>query len=83
MRTKAFNISLPKTLIDLTDDTAKKEFRNRSELIREALWVYLKNKKEWNELLTYGKRQGRKIDIKSEEDVDRIVYESRHGRRSG
>lgn len=81
MVTKSFNISLPKTLVDLADDAAEKEFRNRSELIREALWVYLKDKKQWNELFAYGKRQGQKIGIKSEKDVDRIVYESRHGKR--
>lgn len=83
MRTKSFNISLPKTLVDLTDSQAEKEFRNRSELVREALWVYLKNKEDWKEILAYGKRQGRRVGIKSEKEVDRIVYESRHGKRSG
>lgn len=83
MRTKSFNISLPKTLVDLADSRAEKEFRNRSEFIREALWVYLKNKEDWKELLAYGRRQGQKMGIKSEKDVDRIVYESRHGKRSG
>lgn len=81
MVTKSFNISLPKTLVDLADSAAEKEFRNRSELIREALWVYLKNKENWNELLKYGKERGRKIGIKGEEDVNRIVYEVRHGKR--
>ncbi len=83
MRSQSFNISLPKTLVDLADDRAGKEFRNRSELIREALWIYLRDKEDWKELLAYGKRRGRKMGIKSEKEVDRIVYESRHGRRSG
>ena len=83
MRAQSFNISLPKTLVDLTDSRAEKEFRNRSELIREALWIYLKDKEDWKELLAYGKRRGRKAGIKSEKEVDRIVYESRHGKRSG
>lgn len=79
MVTKSFNISLPKTLVDLADSAAEKEFRNRSELIREALWVYLKNKENWNELFAYGKRQGKKMGLKSAQQVDQIVSKFRHG----
>lgn len=83
MRVKAFNIALPKDLVEKIDKAAKKEYRNRSELIRQAVWVYLKDREEWEKLFDYGKRIGKKMGIKSEEDVNRIVYQYRHGRKSG
>lgn len=81
MQTQTLNIVLPNELIKRVDQLAKKEYRNRSELIREALRVYLKDKAEWEQIFEYGKKVGEKMGIKSEEDVDRIVYEYRHGRK--
>lgn len=82
MNTQTLNISLPKDLVKKVDELAKKEYRNRSELIREALRVYLSDKKEWNDLLDYGKKVGKKMGIKNEEDVNKIVYEFRHGKKT-
>lgn len=82
MTTQTFNIALPKELVEKVDEAAKREYRNRSELIREALRVYLKDMKEWDDLFKYGRRMGKKMGIKSEEDVSRIVYEYRHGKGS-
>ena len=82
MNTQTLNISLPKDLVKKVDELAKKEYRNRSELIREALRVYLSDKKEWNDLLDYGKKVGKKMGIKNEADVNKIVYEFRHGKKT-
>ncbi len=82
MQTQTLNIALPKDLVQRVDAVAKKEYRNRSELIREALRVYLTDKQEWYDLLDYGKKIGKKMGIKSEEDVNKIVYEFRHGRKT-
>ena len=81
MQTQTFNIALPSNLVKKVDERAKKDYKNRSELIREALRIYLQDMQEWEEILEYGKKMGRKAGIKSEEDVDRIVYEFRHGRK--
>lgn len=81
MQTQTLNIALPKELVKKVDQVAKKEYRNRSELIREALRLYLKNLQEWDEIFEYGKKIGKKMGIKSEEDVNKIVYEFRHGRK--
>lgn len=82
MQTQTFNISLPKELVKKVDRVAKKEYRNRSELIREALRVYLNDMENWEKIFAAGKEAGREAGIKSEEDVNRIVYEYRHGRKS-
>lgn len=81
MQTQSFNIVLPKELVRKVDAVAKKEYRNRSELIREAARVYLERRMEWDELFAYGRAAGKKLGITSEEDVNRIVSEYRHGKK--
>ncbi len=80
MQTQTFNIALPKELVKRVDGQAKKEYKNRSEFIREALRVYLKDDERWEELFSYGKRMGKKAGIKSEKDVNKIVSDFRHGK---
>lgn len=80
INTKTLNIALPKDLLTQVDLAAKKEYRNRSELIREALRVYLKDQQEWGKIFAYGRQQARKIGVKKSADVDRIVADYRHGR---
>ena len=82
MQTQTLNIALPKELVKKVDQAAKKEYKNRSELIREALRIYLKDMEEWADLFKYGREVGKQMGIKSEEDVDKIVYEYRHGKGS-
>jgi len=81
MSVQTLNISLPKELVKKVDTQAKKEYRNRSDLIRQALRVYMGNRQEWDDLLAYGKKIGKKMGIKSEDDVNRIVEEYRHGKK--
>jgi len=81
MQSQTLNIALPKELVKKVDEAAKREYKNRSELIREALRVYLKDMEEWKQIFKAGKEAGKKAGIKSEVDVDRIVYEYRHGKK--
>ena len=82
MATQTLNIALPEELVKKVDEAAKREYKNRSELIREALRVYLKDMEEWEDLFKYGREIGKKMRIRSEKDVDKIVYEYRHGKSS-
>lgn len=82
MQTQTFNIALPKDLVKKVDTQAKKEYKNRSELIREALRVYLSDQEEWQEIFKAGEKAMKGMGIKSEEKVNKIVYEYRHGRKS-
>lgn len=82
MQTQTFNIALPKDLLIKVDSLAKKEYRNRSELIREALRVYLSDKQEMQELFTNSAKAMRSMEIKDEEQVNNIVSDYRHGRKS-
>lgn len=80
MQTQTFNIALPAELVQKVDIAAQKEYKNRSELIREALRIYLKESSEWEEIFAYGKKQGKKAGLKSEEDVNKLVAMTRHGK---
>lgn len=81
MQTQTLNISLPKDLVKKVDQQAKVEYRNRSELIRQALRVYLKDKEDWQQIFKAGRKAMKEMGIKSEEEVNKIVYEYRHSRK--
>lgn len=78
MQTQTLNIALPKELVKKVDEVAKKEYRNRSELIRTALLSYLKDQEQWNQIFKAGEKAMKDMDIKGEEEVNKIVYEFRH-----
>ena len=82
MKTQTLNIALPKELVKKVDRVAQKEYRNRSELIREALRTYLQDKLEWEDIFKIGEKAMKQMGIKNEKQVDEIVYEFRHGRKS-
>lgn len=80
MSSKTFNIVLPEELVKQADKVAKSEFKNRSELIREALRVYVARKKNWDEAFNLGDQYASQNGVKSEEEVAQIVREYREGR---
>lgn len=82
MNTQTLNIALPEDLVKKVDALAKKEYRNRSELIREALRTYIRNNERWEELFTYGNSVAKKLGITNEEEVNKIVTEYRHDKNS-
>ena len=61
------------------EKTAKQESRTRSELVREALRQYLWGRR-WNTIRRYAEQSARAAGIR-EEDVDRVVHESRSAKR--
>ena len=81
MQTQTLNIALPKDLVKKVDEVAKSEYRNRSELIREALRIYINRMDEWNQIFKAGRETAKKMGITSEKQIEDIVYEFRHGRK--
>lgn len=78
MNTQTLNIALPFDLVKKVDEVAKKEYRNRSELIREVLRAYIEDKTEWETIYKLGEKVMQEMGIKSEEEIDQIVYDYRH-----
>jgi predicted transcriptional regulator len=58
---------------------AKKESRTMSELVREALRHY-ERRSWWDDVNAYGRSRAQRQRI-GEQDVDRIIHESRAARR--
>ena len=81
MKTQTLNIALPKDLVSKVDTLAKKEYRSRSELIRESLRSYIEERAQWEQVFASGEKTMKEMDIKSEKEADKIVYEFRHKRR--
>ena len=78
MTTKTFNISFPKLLADEIDKKAREQFGSRSDFLRMAAVKYLREEREFKELMTYGKRFGKTADHQTEEDLaDYITAERR------
>lgn len=72
--TKILNISLSKELYKEIEDTAKQENRTKSELLREAFRQYASNKR-WSQIRAWGDETARRMGIKDEEDIDKILHE--------
>ena len=70
-------ISLPPKLYRDTVRMAKEHGMTRSELFREALRRFRKEEQEWQDLAAYGRRKAQEAGIKTEEDVERVIDESR------
>lgn len=82
MQTQTLNISLPTELVKKVDQLARREYRNRSELVRQALRIYLERRMAWDRIFEAGEKAAKRMGIKSEEEIDKIVYEFRHGKKT-
>jgi metal-responsive CopG/Arc/MetJ family transcriptional regulator len=74
--TKTWTVSLPPNLVREAERTAREEHRTKSELVREALRLYL-DERRWRKLQRKTALQAQALGIRTEEDVDRLVHEVR------
>lgn len=72
MDRQVVSISLYKKYLRKLDQMSKKEDKSRSQLIRELIDKY-ETDKLWGEIYEIGRRTAKKFNIKSEEDVLRII----------
>lgn len=79
MQTQIINLSIPKPLLKVLDQQAKREVKTRSELLRDAVRAYLSRRAELEEILEYGNTQAKKLGIKPD-DVEAIIDEYRQGK---
>ena len=72
MDRQVISISLYKKYLNKLDQMSKKEDKSRSQLVRELIDKY-ETDKEWEEIYEIGRKTAKKFNIKSEEDVLRII----------
>ena len=76
MATVTVNVSFPKPLIKTMDAVAKQEARSRSELLREAVRLYVERKRRWENIFSFGHRQAKRLGLKPQ-DVEVMIDEYR------
>lgn len=77
--TKVWAISLPPLFAEKAEQLAKKEQRNKSELVREALRQYI-TVREWEELQSRAVARAAELGIRDEGDVVDLVDQVREER---
>ena len=70
--TKPITISLPAQILRETERIAKEEVRTRTDVIREALNQYVASRR-WQRLRQWGAQTAERLDLKTEEDLQRLL----------
>lgn len=68
---KKITFSLPSDLADEIDKIIEKEGKNRDEILKDALKLYVE-KKEWQRIYSYGEMKAKENKI-TEEQIEDIV----------
>ena len=74
--TQTWTVSLPPNLLREAERTAKEEDRTKSELVREALRMYIEERR-WRKLQRETAARAEMLGLRSEEDVVRLVHQPR------
>ena len=75
--TKIVNFSLQPEVYRQVDELAKQRKTSRSEVLREALKQYVASERRWQQIREWGEETAKRLGIKNEDDVDRIIHEYR------
>lgn len=81
MNVTTVNISFGKKLLEDLDAIAEEEDRNRSELIRAAITMYLERKRRWQQLTKIARLQAKKQKL-TPDDIDEAIRTHRKGHHS-
>ena len=81
MKTLTINISFKPELLSQIDQIAEKESRSRSELIREAIRMYIQRKNKWDSIFEFSKKQVIKLNLKRS-DIEKEIVRYRKSKRS-
>lgn len=75
--TKIVNFSLPPEIYKEVEDLARQRETSRSQVLREALKQYVASERRWQQLRKWGQETTKRLGIKDEDDVERIIHEYR------
>ncbi|MGB6973802.1 MAG: ribbon-helix-helix protein, CopG family [Terracidiphilus sp.] len=78
---KVVSVTLPPPLLAQARALAKEENRTMSELVREALRRY-QRERAWDEIRAVGRAAAERAAVRSEDDVVRVIHELRREDRT-
>lgn len=79
---KVVSVTLPPPLLEQARALAKEENRTMSELVREALRRY-QRERAWEELRAVGRAAAERTGVRNEEDVVRVIHQMRREDKEG
>lgn len=82
MSTVTVNVSFPKELLKAMDNLAKQQARTRSELLRQAIRVYIERRQRWDQILASGRQQAKRLGLKPQDVATKIAEYRREQARS-
>lgn len=71
------NMSVPPEVYSLLKKTASEKKISRSELLRRSFKQYIASEKRWRMIREWGAESARKMNLKDERDLERIIHEYR------
>jgi hypothetical protein len=74
-------VSLPAEMLGWAEGMARDENRTMSELVRKALRVYQRERQAWQDVFAYGEANAKRLGVRTEEDVVRMVREHRRQKK--
>jgi len=78
--TKTLSVTIPPAMLSRAEALAKKENRTMSELVREALRHY-ERQRWWEETNAYGLARAAALGVNNEDDVVHAVHQYREEQR--
>lgn len=79
--TMTTNLPLSGELARQLEDAARAQHKEPAELLEEAVKQYLEDR-SWMKLMEYGQERAKARGIKTEDDIDRLIAESRSEQRT-
>ncbi len=70
---KILNISLPPKLYEDVEKLAEEQSKAKGEFVREVIREYVEKDRRWKQIRKWGEESAKKMGIKSERDVERLV----------
>jgi metal-responsive CopG/Arc/MetJ family transcriptional regulator len=70
--TAVISVSLPPEVLNILKQITAKTSKTRSEVIRDLLVLYYQDK-SWEQIFAWGKQTKEKFNIKSEEDIVKLI----------
>jgi len=71
------NMSVSPELYSMINNAAEESEISRSELLRRSLKQYIASERRWQTLRAWGKETAKRMRIKDERDVEKIIDEYR------
>lgn len=77
--TKTLTVSLPPQIYEEVEKIARQEQKTKSELFRDMVRVYedFLDARRWSQLRRVGADSAKKLRVKTEADIERLVHEAR------